>query len=92
MENSLQTKIDELYSETKEISNSIFYKEGEIKDLKKILEEKTTLLNKLKIELINTCNHDWETDFVDSMKDYKLSIPIRYCRKCELTDCTVITT
>ena len=92
MEESLQNEKYELTSEITDISNSIFFKEGEVKNLKVKLEEKRELLRKITNDLINICDHVWETDFIDSMKGYKLAIPIRYCKKCELTDCTTFET
>ena len=89
MEQNLLNNRDMLEASVKSINNSIFFKEEEIKNLKIKLQEKKNELRETKKELIEICKHEWEYDFIDSMKEYTLSQPIRYCLKCELTDCTI---
>ncbi len=79
---------DKLAIELSDLKNMLYFKNEEIKQLKNLIEKKETVMTKLKTEIINNCNHEWENDFIDSMEGYKLSIPIRYCIKCELNDAT----
>lgn len=88
MEHYLLNKKKKLEESVKSLKNSIFFKEEEIKNLKSKLQEEEKKLRETKNELIEICDHEWEVDFIDSMKGYKLSQRIRYCLKCELTDCT----
>ncbi len=79
---------DKLAIELSDLKNMLYFKNEEIKQLKNLIEKKETVMTALKTEIINNCNHEWENDFIDSMEGYKLSIPIRYCIKCELNDAT----
>jgi len=79
---------DKLAIELSDLKNMLYFKNEEIKQLKNLIEKKETVMTGLKTEIINNCNHEWENDFIDSMEGYKLSIPIRYCIKCELNDAT----
>ncbi len=80
--------LKDLKGELCDLKNTLFYKEEEVRNLKVEIEKKQKSINTLNIKIINNCDHEWENDFVDSMMPYKLSQPIRYCIKCELTDCT----
>ncbi len=87
--NDLISAKDELMEKLKENRNKIFFKQNEIKDLRtdnEALEEKLVTLNK---EIHDTCPHDWEHDFIDSLQGYKLAQPIKYCKICELTDLSI---
>ena len=89
MEYYLLNKRTTLEATVKTLKNSIFLKEDEITNLKLELDKQEIMLREKKKELIEICNHKWERDYIDSMKGYKLSQPIRHCLKCELTDCTM---
>ena len=80
----------ELKRGLRNLKNSLFYRELEIKNLKLEIEQKASTISELNIAIIENCNHEWVNDFVDSMFPYRLSQPIRYCTKCELTDCTTV--
>jgi len=87
--NDLISTKEELMGRLKGNNNEIFFKQNEIKDLKvsnEALEAKLVTLNK---EIQETCPHDWEHDFIDSLQGYKLSQPIKYCNICKLTDLSV---
>jgi len=56
-----------------------------IVNIKEELKEKEESLKKAETYLKYNCQHDWQTDYVDSMKGYKQGIMIKYCSKCELT-------
>ena len=79
---------DELVSELKDMRNSLFYKEDEIKKLKENIMEKETQIRKMRVRIAENCQHEWETDYIDCINGYKLSVPIKYCKLCELTDAT----
>ena len=50
------------------------------------IENYTSELKKIKEFLKNNCDHQIETDYVDSMKNGEtMSQMIKYCKKCELT-------
>ena len=59
--------------------------ENEINRLNYELEEKKELLKDIYKYLYENCNHEIVEDYVDQMKGYKLSVPIKYCEKCELS-------
>lgn len=66
----------------------IFYKKRlyqSIINLKEELKEKKELLDKVEKYLSVNCNHQWVTDSIDSMKNYKLAQQIQYCEICELS-------
>jgi len=88
MEIALQYDKNNLKDSIRAIKNSIFFKERAIQQLKIELEKKENQLQETIYNLINVCKHKWEDDYIDSLDGYKLSRPIRYCAKCELTDCT----
>ena len=79
---------DKLSAELKELKNILYFKKEEIKQLENLIEKKESTITELKTKIINNCNHEWENDFIDSLEGYKLSVPIRYCIKCELNDAT----
>ena len=79
---------DKLAIELKELKNILYFKKEEIKQLENLIEKKETNMTELKTNIINNCDHEWENDFIDSLEGYKLSVPIRYCIKCELNDAT----
>jgi len=54
-------------------------------NLKEELKEKEEELNKVEKYLYANCNHQWVTDSIDSMKNYKLGQIIKYCEICELS-------
>lgn len=50
------------------------------------IENYTSELKKIKEFLKDNCDHEIETDYVDSMKNGEtMSQMIKYCKKCELT-------
>ena len=54
-------------------------------NLKEELKEKEEELDKVEKYLYANCNHQWVTDSIDSMKNYKLGQIIKYCEICELS-------
>ena len=54
-------------------------------NLKEELKEKQEVLDKVEKYLYANCNHQWVTDSIDSMKNYKLGQIIKYCEICELS-------
>ena len=54
-------------------------------NLKEELKEKEEELNKVEKYLYVNCKHQWVTDSIDSMKNYKLGQIIKYCEICELS-------
>ena len=54
-------------------------------NLKEELKEKEEELNKVEKYLYANCKHQWVTDSIDSMKNYKLGQIIKYCEICELS-------
>ena len=70
------------------IDDIIFYKKRlyqSIINLKEELKEKQESLDKVEKYLYVNCNHQWVTDSIDSMKNYKLGQIIKYCEICELS-------
>ena len=70
------------------IEDIIFHKKKlyqSIVNLKLELKEKEEELKKVETYLKINCNHNWISDSVDSIKNYKLAQPIKYCEFCELT-------
>ena len=59
--------------------------ESNINKLNYELEEKKEELNNIYKYLYKNCKHEIVQDYIDHMDGYKLSIPIKYCTKCELT-------
>ena len=57
----------------------------EIVNLKEELKEKQEALDKVEKYLYANCKHQWVTDSIDSMKNYKLGQIIKYCEICELS-------
>lgn len=88
MEFDLQYDKNTLKDSIRTIKDLIFFKEREIQTLKSELEEKENKLRVTISNLIKVCDHSWVDDHIDLLDGYKLSQPIRYCVKCELTDCT----
>ncbi len=86
------TVLTKLKNELHALKNTLFYKEEEVKNLKYDIEKKQEQLLEHNIIVVQNCEHEWENDFIDSMIPYRLSQPIRYCTKCELTDCTTFNT
>tara|TARA_B100001250_G_C19530038_1_gene669957 strand:- start:324 stop:581 length:258 start_codon:yes stop_codon:yes gene_type:complete len=70
------------------VDDIIFYKKRlyqSIINLKEELKEKQEALDKVEKYLYANCNHQWVTDSIDSMKNYKLGQIIKYCEICELS-------
>ena len=70
------------------VADIIFYKKRlyqSIINLKEELKEKQEALDKVEKYLYANCNHQWVTDSIDSMKNYKLGQIIKYCEICELS-------
>ena len=70
------------------LSDIISYKKRlyqSIVNIKEELKEKEEELKRFETYLKYNCQHDWQTDYVDSMQGYKQGIMIKYCSKCELT-------
>lgn len=59
--------------------------ESQINKLNYELNEKKEELDNIYKYLYENCKHEIVQDYVDQMDGYKLSIPIKYCTKCELT-------
>lgn len=59
--------------------------ENEVNRLTQTLKEKKETLDNIYKYLYKNCEHEIVNDFVDQMEGYKLSIPIKYCTKCNLT-------
>ena len=59
--------------------------EKEVDRLNYIIKEKKETLDDIYKYLYRNCKHEIVNDFVDQMDGYKLSIPIKYCTKCNLT-------
>ena len=60
--------------------------EREYITLSNILEEKKDNLDYLNCLIKRICKHEWTTDNIDLMENYKLSQPIKFCSKCSLTN------
>jgi len=70
------------------VDDIIFYKKRlsqSVVNLKEELKEKQEALDKVEKYLYANCNHQWVTDSIDSMKNYKLGQIIKYCEICELS-------
>jgi hypothetical protein len=70
------------------VEDIIFHKKRlyqSIVNLKQELSEKEEELKKVEKYLSIHCEHEWVTDSIDSMKNYKLAQPIKYCEICELS-------
>ena len=70
------------------VDDIIFYKKRlsqSVVNLKEELKEKQEVLDKVEKYLYANCNHQWVTDSIDSMKNYKLGQIIKYCEICELS-------
>ena len=70
------------------LTDIISYKKNiyqSIVNLKEELKEKEEQLKKVETYLKFNCQHIWTTDYVDSMKNYKLGQVIKYCEICELS-------
>ena len=70
------------------IEDIIFHKkkiQQQVVNLEEELKEKKEELDKLIKYLYINCKHNWITDSIDSMKNYKLGKIIKYCEKCELS-------
>ena len=59
--------------------------ESEIHRLEIQISDKKEILNDIYKYLYTHCKHEIVNDYVDQMEGYKLSIPIKYCTKCNLT-------
>ena len=71
-----------------DISDIVFHKQKlyqSIVNLKQDLKEKEDELKNVEKYLSIHCEHKWVTDSIDSMKNYKLAQPIKYCEICELS-------
>jgi hypothetical protein len=69
------------------IEDIIFYKKKiakQIFNLNQDLKEKKETLEKVEKYIRYNCKHNWITDSIDSMKNYKLGQIITYCEYCEL--------
>lgn len=74
----LITTLDDIISHKKKLYQSVV-------NLKEELKEKEEELNKVEKYLYANCKHQWITDSIDSMKNYKLGQIIKYCEICELS-------
>ena len=59
--------------------------ENEVNRLTQTLKEKKETLDDIYKYLYKNCEHEIVNDFVDQMDGYKLAVPIKYCKICELT-------
>jgi len=71
---------DEL-KEKQRVNQSVINLKEELKELK----EKQEALHNVEKYLYVNCNHQWVTDSIDSIKNYKLGQIIKYCEICELS-------
>lgn len=76
--NILISTLPDIISHKKKLYQSVV-------NLKEELKEKEEELNKVEKYLYANCNHQWVTDSIDSMKNYKLGQIIKYCEICELS-------
>jgi hypothetical protein len=65
--------------------------EREIETLKNIVSEKEEQLEYITTIVKKDCDHIWIRDSVDSLLNLKQDIPIKYCKKCFLTNNTYTT-
>ena len=76
--NILISTLPDIISHKKKLYQSVV-------NLKEELKEKEEELNKVEKYLYANCKHQWVTDSIDSMKNYKLGQIIKYCEICELS-------
>tara|TARA_B100000900_G_scaffold176352_2_gene149590 strand:+ start:12988 stop:13245 length:258 start_codon:yes stop_codon:yes gene_type:complete len=76
--NILISTLPDIISHKKKLYQSVV-------NLKEELREKEDELNKVEKYLYANCKHQWVTDSIDSMKNYKLGQIIKYCEICELS-------
>lgn len=84
----MEVVINDCIVEINELPDIISFKNKtyqEIVNLKEELKEKEEELNKVEKYLYANCKHQWVTDSIDSMKNYKLGQIIKYCEICELS-------
>ena len=63
--------------------------EREIITMENILEEKREIFSKLSKNILNSCNHKWIEDYIDTHDN--VSTLIKYCEKCESSYNTTMT-
>ena len=78
-----------MQQELSDLKNMRFFRTEELANLDVLIRNREKNIVNLQEVIIDNCKHEWELDFIDSMEGYKLSQPIKYCKKCELTDNTV---
>ena len=61
------------------------YLEREIISMEHKLKDYTIEFENVKTFILNNCKHEWVNDNIDQMEGYKLSVPIKYCNKCQST-------
>ena len=76
--NILISTLPDIISHKKKLYQSVV-------NLKEELKDKEEELIKTEKYLSIHCNHQWVTDSIDSMKNYKLGKIIKYCEICELS-------
>jgi len=60
--------------------------EQSISTMKNKIEYRTEELEKIKDFLHENCDHQFDIDYVDTMRNGELgSLMIKYCKKCKLT-------
>ena len=64
------------------------YLEREIISMENKLKDYSVEFENVKTFIFNNCKHEWINDNIDQMEGYRLSVPIKYCNKCCLTDNT----
>lgn len=82
MENNSNT------NENEELNFLINYKdylEKNIISMELKIQEYKNEFKKLEQFIKNNCNHNIETDYIDSMTNYRLSDQIKYCTICKLS-------
>jgi hypothetical protein len=57
----------------------------DIANLEQASDEKRMQIDCINKFLLERCDHDWVTDYIDHMKGYRLSEMIIYCAHCELS-------
>ncbi len=73
----LLNTLDGVLEYKRKTENKIVYLEIALKEEKEKLEK----YNKY---LCYKCSHSWIDDHIDCLDGYKLAVPIRYCKYCEL--------
>lgn len=82
--NNLEMRINMLKEESKKIigNNNIIHSINSISNFKH--NELSKFKSSIQDIMQNTCDHDWEIDYVDTMNPFKEGVKIEYCSECGL--------